>query len=130
MKKLAAERVCIKCGEMITVDSVSIRQRFCKTEDGKTIKLTYCECPKCGEKNVYQIDDEKTLEDLKKITILMGRAMKSNNRDKKKDKMQAKGIDKRMQSRRKELILAERGCPIYERNGEIFIKSLDIACKL
>lgn len=50
---------CKKCGEPIQVNKALKNKNFLK--DGKSIRLTYFDCPKCGERHFVQIDDETSL---------------------------------------------------------------------
>lgn len=50
---------CVKCDTVIDVGISLKNKNFNK--DGKTICLTYFDCPKCGERKFVQIDDETSL---------------------------------------------------------------------
>lgn len=128
---IKAERVCVVCGNIFTLTPLNIKQRLCKTNTGEQIQVTYCECEECGAVNVYQLDDERTMEDLKKITSLIGRVMRDRRsgkaRDKEKDQATRKKLEGRIESRRNQLIRESSGKTFYERNGKILIKKLDFS---
>lgn len=50
---------CKRCGESLELNSVLQSKNFMK--DGKSIRLTYFDCPRCGERCFVQIDDDTSL---------------------------------------------------------------------
>lgn len=58
---------CEKCHEKFSITSgtsnVTYKREF--RVDGRSIYLTYYDCPKCSRRHFVQIDDEKSLELLK-----------------------------------------------------------------
>lgn len=72
------ERVCllVECEECkhkfeITADeaanSLSNKKEF--KVDGESVFLTYYDCPFCGKRHCVQIDDKKSLDDLKEVSF-------------------------------------------------------------
>lgn len=63
---------CSNCKHAISVRSPKIRHKQkLDMEDGRSIFVTYFDCPSCGECNVVQIDDPGTLELLDKVTKML-----------------------------------------------------------
>ena len=50
---------CKRCGESLELNNILQSKNFMK--DGKSIRLTYFDCPKCGERCFVQIDDDTSL---------------------------------------------------------------------
>lgn len=50
---------CKCCGESLELNNILQNKNFMK--DGKSIQLTYFDCPKCGERCFVQIDDDTSL---------------------------------------------------------------------
>ena len=50
---------CKHCGESLELNNILQNKNFIK--DGKSIRLTYFDCPKCGERCFVQIDDDTSL---------------------------------------------------------------------
>lgn len=56
---------CKRCGEPLELNNILQNKNFMK--DGKSIRLTYFDCPKCGERCFVQIDDDASLAMLDSI---------------------------------------------------------------
>jgi len=56
---------CKCCGESLNLNDILQNKNFMK--DGKSIRLTYFDCPKCGERCFVQIDDDTSLAMLDSI---------------------------------------------------------------
>ena len=56
---------CKKCNTMLILNDVLTNKNFMK--DGKSICLTYYDCPNCGERFFVQIDDKTSLAMLDSI---------------------------------------------------------------
>lgn len=50
---------CKRCGESFELNNILQSKNFMK--EGKSIRLTYFDCPKCGERCFVQIDDDTSL---------------------------------------------------------------------
>lgn len=50
---------CKCCGKSLELNSILQNKNFMK--DGKSIRLTYFDCPECGERCFVQIDDDTSL---------------------------------------------------------------------
>lgn len=123
------ERQCIKCKNVFTVNGLNIRQRLCKNDSGKSVQATYCKCEKCGSVNVLQLDDENTMNDMRKLTTLIGRRVRDrhkHSRDLASDKEMRDKLEKRIRERREKLIEQNKGSCLYERNGNLLVKGIDM----
>lgn len=77
---------CKKCNELLVLNDVLTNKNFMK--DGKSICLTYYDCPKCGERYFVQIDDETSLsmlDSIKKTFIKLAYRKKCGKKVSKKE---------------------------------------------
>ena len=78
---------CKSCGEPNKLNDILQNQNFMK--DGKSIRLTYFDCPKCGERCFVQIDDDTSLamlDSVKKTFVKLAFKKKQGKRISKKRK--------------------------------------------
>lgn len=126
--KMEVKKICVKCGEVGTVDALTMRQLMCRSSSGDNFQLTFCECEKCGEIIPLQFDDERTMQDLRKITTLIGRRVRNRStgqRNAENDKKTYEKLNKRLEERRAWIWKENEGQTIYLKNsGKILIKSL------
>lgn len=82
---------CEECKNTISIRSPKIRhkQRL-DMNDGRSIFVTYFDCPSCGKCNVVQVDDNDTLELLDKVTKLFVSGQQSAEYKKVDETMQFK----------------------------------------
>lgn len=121
------DRQCRECRKIFVVNSLNIKQRLCKNDSGNYIQITFCGCKECGAVNVLQLDDERTMQDMKKLTMLVARRIKDRNshkRDTAKDREQYERLDRQIKERRVRLWKENEGKAFTERGGKILIKSL------
>lgn len=90
------KEICPMCGAVNFLEGKNIREGYAYVEgmEDKTYKLLWYVC-KCGKWNVLQIDDRKTLEDLKELKMMTVKAFKLNQAGSK--------IPKRMKNRKDKL---------------------------
>lgn len=77
---------CKSCGKPNVLNSILQNQNFMK--DGKSIRLTYFDCPKCGERCFVQIDDDTSLamlDSVKKTFIKLAFKKQQGKKISKKD---------------------------------------------
>ena len=77
---------CKRCGESLELNSILQNKNFLK--DGKSILLTYFDCPKCGERCFVQIDDNNSLamlDSVKKTFIQFAHRKRQGKKDNKCD---------------------------------------------
>lgn len=126
---METERICKKCGKVVVVNALNINQRMFRTEEKKLIQVTFCKCENCENINVLQLDDESTMQDLRKLGTLIVRRAKNRgrySRNLEADKAEGEKLNRRIEDRRKALTEAYRGKKLTERGGKIIIKSLDM----
>lgn len=122
------ERVCVKCGEINTLDSNNIRQIETKA-DGEYYKLMYYKCKRCGEIIVLQIDNIETINICKDLKALLMKVMKKRMNHQtigKKDNRKKDKLNKLLDTKRKELNDLCIGKTFYDLDGKIFIKQLTL----
>ena len=90
-KIVQVQIACEECKNVISVRSPKIKhkQRL-DMNDGRSIFITYFDCPSCGKCNVVQVDDKDTLELLDKVTKLFVSGQQSAEYKKVDETMQFK----------------------------------------
>lgn len=77
---------CRKCGARFEVSGTSgtthFRQEY-KCEDGRSILLTYYDCPKCGMRHFVQVDDAASIRMLSEEATIFARIAIANSKGKK-----------------------------------------------
>lgn len=65
---------CSQCGNRFGTSecNMSIREQ-CKSEDGRSIQITYYDCPKCGKRHYVQVDNAHSVELLSAVSKLFVR---------------------------------------------------------
>lgn len=126
MKNIKAMHTCHKCGKIGNV-SEDIKRETVTAEDGKILQVVYYAC-ECGAINIVQMDDERTMEYLKKASKIMIRCsshfMDRNRKSVYKDKLNS--VNSKLSIRRSKLLGKYKDTTLYLGNsGEIFIKSID-----
>lgn len=82
---------CEECKNVISIRSPKIKhKRQLDMSDGRSIFVTYFDCPSCSKCNVVQVDDEDTLELLGKVTKLFVSGQQSAEYKKADEAMQFK----------------------------------------
>lgn len=90
---LTTKSKCKGCGSIHTLNSNIIQSSWATVQDGQSIRVLYYDCPKCGLRNVVQVDNEQTLELLSGLEKLLVKARKTQpTRNKNKDKNKYKGL--------------------------------------
>lgn len=77
---------CKRCDETLVLNDIVTNKNFVK--DGKSICLTYYDCPKCGERHFVQIDDETSLamlDSVKKTFVKLAYRKKRGKKIKQKE---------------------------------------------
>ena len=78
---------------LITVGNVT-SERECKTKEGKSIYITYFDCPKCQERHYVQVDNQTSLELKTKCLDMFQKLAKIKIGNKSIPKQQRKEFDK------------------------------------
>lgn len=82
MKMLAECRWCKEKFAIGNDGTVAFKREY-KGEDGRSILLTYYDCPKCGKRHFVQIDNDTSLQMLAGVSRIFARiaATKTKGRD-------------------------------------------------
>lgn len=90
---LTTKSKCKGCGSIHTLNSNIIQSSWATVQDGQSIRVLYYDCPKCGLRNVVQVDNEQTLELLSGLEKLLVKARKTKpTQNKNKGKKKYKGL--------------------------------------
>ena len=65
--------ICEKCGNKFIVSKNKLQNKEYALENGMQVKITSYDCPSCGKRHYVQIDNVKTLEQLKDVTKQMNK---------------------------------------------------------
>lgn len=72
-KMMATNIQCIDCKTRFNAESDQIASKITHKREfdinGRSIFLTYYDCPKCGKRNFVQIDDVKSKQELTRISV-------------------------------------------------------------
>lgn len=112
------ERICVKCGKPNTLTSETLKEMEVWTEEDKQYKLTYYQCTECHEKVIVQVDNKKTMEELKQLKLLIV--------DTAKKKMEGKTISPKRVKKKDKLfksLTKERPILMQELNGKKILDS-------
>lgn len=90
---LTTKSKCKGCGSIHTLHSNIIQSSWATVQDERSIRVLYYDCPKCGLRNVVQVDDEQTLELLSGLEKLLVKTRKTKpTQNKNKGKKKYKGL--------------------------------------
>lgn len=72
-KAMAINVECIDCKARFSIESDKITNKITHKREfnvnGRSIFLTYYDCPKCGKRNFVQIDDVKSKQEFARISV-------------------------------------------------------------
>lgn len=100
---------CEECGERFHLGINEVKLEYgvpFKAKDGRSIFITYYDCPKCGRRHYVQVDDAYSNQMKKEVSILFRRLSKKrlNSKDiPKKQNEKFKKLNKKLESYRLEL---------------------------
>lgn len=90
---ITTKRKCNICGSTNVLHNNIIKSSWATLENGQSIRVLYYDCPKCGSRNVVQVDNEQTIELLNGLEKLMAKAHNTKpTRNKKRGKNKYKGL--------------------------------------
>ena len=124
---MEVQRVCRKCGEVNTLDSSNLIRMDVYDEEGTYYKIMYCDCKRCGERDVVQIDSTETLEmfrKLKSLTIKVARKNMKGETVSPKDVRKKDRMMKKLRSKRAELEELCNGKKLFDENKKIIVEQL------
>lgn len=114
---------CEKCGNRFYLgrNGIEIKHEVpFKTKDGRSIYITYYDCPKCGRRHYVQIDDVHSNK-MKKETLFMFRKLSKKRLDYKdipvRQNEKFKKLNKKLEDYRLELKKELNGCMVIAQDG-------------
>ena len=124
---MKVKRVCRKCGEVNEVGSENLIRADVYDEDGTYYKIMYCDCKRCGERDVVQIDDVETLEMFRNLKKLILKVAKKNRKGETVSPKDVRKKDKWMKElRKKREILNDlcNGKKLFDENKKVVVEQL------
>lgn len=126
-KQVKAKRVCRKCGEINEVDSSNLIRKDVYDEQGTYYKIMYCDCKRCKERDVVQIDSIETLEmfrKLKSLTIKVARKNMKGETVSPKDVNKKDRWMKELRRKREDLNELCSGKKLFDENKKVVVEQL------
>lgn len=124
---MKVQRVCRKCGEVNEIDSSNLIRADVYDEEGTYYKIMYCDCKRCGERDVVQIDNTETLGMFRKLKDLTIKAARKNVKSETVSPKDVRKKDKWMKElRRKREDLNElcSGKKLFDENKKVVVEQL------
>ena len=124
---MKVQRVCRKCGEINEVDSSNLIRMDVYDEEGTYYKIMYCDCKRCGERDVVQIDSTETLEMFRKLKSLTIKVARKNMKGETVSQKDVRKKDRWMNElRRKREDLNElcSGKKLFDENKKVVVEQL------
>ena len=124
---MKVQRVCRKCGEVNEVDSGNLIRMDVYDEEGVYYKIMYCDCKRCGERDVVQIDNIETLEvfrKLKSLTIKVARKNMKGETISQKDIRKKDKWMKELRKKREDLNELCSGKKLFDENKKVVVEQL------
>lgn len=124
---MKVQRVCRKCGEVNEVDSGNLIRMDVYDEEGTYYKIMYCDCKRCGERDVVQIDSTETLEmfrKLKDLTIKVARKNVNGETVSPKDVRKKDKWMKELRKKREDLNELCSGKKLFDENKKVVVEQL------
>ena len=124
---MKVQRVCRKCGEVNEVDSGNLIRMDVYDEEGTYYKIMYCDCKRCKERDVVQIDNVDTLEmfrKLKSLTIKVARKNMKGETVSPKDTRKKDRWMKELRKKREDLNELCSGKKLFDENKKVVVEQL------
>lgn len=124
---MKVKRVCRKCGEVNEVDSSNLIRADVYDEEGTYYKIMYCDCKRCGERDVVQIDNTETLgmfRKLKDLTIKVARNNVKGETVSPKDVNKKNRWMKELRRKREDLNELCSGKKLFDENKKVVVEQL------
>lgn len=124
---MKVKRVCRKCGEINEVDSSNLIRKDVYDEHGTYYKIMYCDCKRCGERDVVQIDSIETLEMFRKLKSLIIKVARKNMKG---ETVSPKGVNKKdrwmkdLRKKREDLNELCSGKKLFDENKKVVVEQL------
>ena len=124
---MKVQRVCRKCGEVNEIDSSNLIRADVYDEEGTYYKIMYCDCKRCGERDVVQIDNTETLgmfRKLKDLTIKVARKNVNGETVSPKDVRKKDKWMKELRRKREDLNELCSGKKLFDENKKVVVEQL------
>jgi len=121
------QRVCRKCGEVNQIDSSNLIRANVYDEEGTYYKIMYCDCKRCGEHDVVQIDNTETLgmfRKLKDLTIKVARKNVKGETVSPRDVHKKDKWMKDLRKKREDLNELCSGKKLFDENKKVVVEQL------
>lgn len=126
-KQVKVQRICRKCGEVNEIDSSNLVRLDVYDEEGTYYKIMYCDCKRCGERDVVQIDNTETLgifRKLKSLTIKVARKNMKGETVSPKDVNKKDRWMKDLRKKREDLNELCSGKKLFDENKKVVVEQL------
>lgn len=124
---MKVQRVCRKCGEVNEIDSSNLIRADVYDEEETYYKIMYCDCKRCGERDVVQIDNTETLGMFRKLKDLTIKVARKNVKGETVSPMDVRKKDKWMKDLRKkreDLNELCSGKKLFDENKKVVVEQL------
>lgn len=124
---MKVQRVCRKCGEVNEIDSSNLIRADVYDEEGTYYKIMYCDCKRCGERDVVQIDNTETLgmfRKLKDLTIKVARKNVNGETVSPRDVRKKDKWMKDLRKKREDLNELCSGKKLFDENKKVVVEQL------
>lgn len=124
---MKVQRVCRKCGDVNEIDSSNLIRADVYDEEGTYYKIMYCDCKRCGERDVVQIDNTETLgmfRKLKDLTIKVARKNVNGETVSPKDVRKKDKWMKDLRKKREDLNELCSGKKLFDENKKVVVEQL------
>ena len=124
---MKVQRVCRKCGEVKEIDSSNLIRADVYDEEGTYYKIMYCDCKRCGERDVVQIDSTETLgmfRKLKDLTIKVARKNVKGETVSPRDVHKKDKWMKDLRKKREDLNELCSGKKLFDENKKVVVEQL------
>lgn len=124
---MKVQRVCRKCGEVKEIDSSNLIRADVYDEEGTYYKIMYCDCKRCGERDVVQIDNTETLgmfRKLKDLTIKVARKNVKGETVSPRDVHKKDKWMKDLRKKREDLNELCSGKKLFDENKKVVVEQL------
>lgn len=124
---MKVQRVCKKCGEVNEVDSNNLIIADTYDSDGTYYRIMYCDCKRCGEREVVQIDNTESIgmfHNLKRLTLKVAKKNRKGETISPKDVKKKDKWMKELREKREELKEMCNGKKLFDENKKVVIEQL------
>ena len=126
-EQVKVQRVCRKCGEVNEIASSNLIRADVYDEEGTYYKIMYCDCKRCGERDVVQIDNTETLGMFRKLKDLTIKVARKNVKGETVSQRDVRKKDKWMndlRKKREDLNELCSGKKLFDENKKVVVEQL------